>query len=262
LGYNGSSGSYSENLPRRPHAVPPPNLSPDMIELLEQQRHDYGTDMFETLTPEDDSEVERLLSEGYQYFEALLEIFSYRYPPRPMGRVYTAGSSRPSYASPYNSQQPQPPHVSYQQQPSLYSPQSSAYYPQGPPAQSFYQSPPFPAAGQSFYQQQQLPLPAPYYSQNMLPATAYHQQQLPQTTQSPSFYQQQPLPQVNRSGRSLAGQDDDDDDDEDYGELMPVGGFNGGAPGRKPVVLQGQQQSILQQQRNLEAAQVFFFFVH
>jgi hypothetical protein len=128
----------------------PANMDAETTELVRQQNEDYGTNMFLSITREDDAEVERLMAEGYQYNEALLEIFNYTHPPRPMGRQYTGYPQPPAGQSFY---QPQPYQVAppapqyYAQQPAGYMHSQSYYAPPQPAqvpvthTQSFYQVP-------------------------------------------------------------------------------------------------------------------------
>lgn len=71
----------SSVLPPRHRGSVPANLDPETADLVRMQMEDHGTNMFVALTPADDPEIERLTAAGYQYNEALLEIFNYRYPP-------------------------------------------------------------------------------------------------------------------------------------------------------------------------------------
>lgn len=68
-------------LPPRHRGSVPANLDAETADLVRMQMEDYGTNMFVSLTPADDPEIERLTAAGYQYNDALLEIFNYRYPP-------------------------------------------------------------------------------------------------------------------------------------------------------------------------------------
>lgn len=187
--------------------VVPADLDPATAELVRQQDEDHGTNMFLEISPEDDPEVERLMLEGYQYHEALLEIFNARYPPRPMGRQYTAGYS------------PAPP-------------------PQFPPvhSQSFYQQPPpvqYPPASQSFYMPQYAP--APYANQSF-----YGQPMGQSFYQPPGYGMQMPPDQQGMYPTQYASKPGH--------ARRPSNGSNSGGNG-KPPVLNGTQQSMLQQKR-------------
>jgi hypothetical protein len=129
----------------------PANMDAETTELVRQQNEDYGTNMFLSITREDDAEVERLMAEGYQYNEALLQIFNYTHPPRPAGRQYTAYPPAPAgqsfYQQPAQYQVAPPPQPYYAQQPAGYMHSQSYYVPPQPQqvpvmhTQSFYQAP-------------------------------------------------------------------------------------------------------------------------
>lgn len=175
---------------------------------MRQQDEDHGTNMFLEISPDDDAEVERLMLEGYQYHEALLEIFNARYPPRPMGRQYTAG---------YN---PGPP-------PQFPPVHSQSFYQPAPPVQY----PPV-AAAQSFYMPQYAPAPYPnqsFYAQPMT-QSFYQPQQVGYGMQPQEMYPAQYPGKPGHARRPSGG--------------APSGGSNG-----KPPVLNGSQQSMLQQKR-------------
>lgn len=223
---HGNTSTYnisisSPSVPSSRVRAPPANLDPETAELVRQQNEDYGVNMFTAGTAEDDAVVERLIGDGYTYHQALLHVFSYRYPPRPPAPA--------SYPTPI-----QQPVYQYQPQQSFYQPQQPPYgvppAPYGSPAPyngqgSFYQP-----NGGSFYQQS--PPPAPMMPYSPPPGDMYgnpYPAPVPAAASNVNNNLARKPSSLGSSSNSTSGSNS------------------------KPPVLNGNQTSLLQQQRNQDA---------
>jgi hypothetical protein len=218
-------------LPPRHRSALPANLDPETAEMVRMQTEDHGTDMFSSITPADDAEVERLMTSGYQYNDALLEIFNYRYPPL---RSYSA------YPSPM---------------PSPRTPMSPPYYQPGAgmPSQYPTQAPP-PYYGtaaqgyvsqQSFYMQPQGPQPVMHSrSFYQVPGPSY--MVMPDGTSHPIEPDESGLYPTEYAAPRKPGH-----------ARKPSSGSNSGAGTGKPPVINGSQTLLEQRRQDAKrAAQV------